>query len=52
MSFHIIEFYASKDMKNIDFEDDGIKISANLSQQTNNVYFCAKLKDKLNIMLS
>jgi hypothetical protein len=52
MSFHIIEFYASKNMKNKVFDDDGIKISANLSQQTNNVYFCAKLKDKLNIMLS
>jgi len=34
LSFHIIEFYASKDIKNIVFEDDGIKISANLSQQT------------------
>ena len=30
MSFHSIEFYASKDMKNIVFDDYGIKISNNL----------------------
>ena len=31
-------------MKNIVFEEDGIKISANLLQQANNVYFCAKVE--------
>ena len=38
-------------MKNLVIEDDGIKISANLSNQTNNVYFCTKLKKSQYIIL-